>query len=48
MFNEELGCANRAMFVVDTDGAVSATFSSPDLGTPRAKAEYDQALAKVS
>src|SRR6187551_33747 len=47
VFNEALGCANRATFVLDKDGVVSSTFSSPDLGTPRAKAEYDEALAKV-
>src|SRR4051795_3211780 len=46
-FNEALGCANRATFVLDKDGVVSSTFSSPDLGTPRAKAEYEEALAKV-
>ena len=28
--------------------SISSTFASPDLGTPRAKAEYDDALAKVS
>ena len=43
-----LGCANRATFVLDKDGVVSSTFSSPDLGTPRAKAEYDAALAEVA
>jgi mycoredoxin-dependent peroxiredoxin len=47
VFNETLGCANRATFVLDKDGVVSSTFASPDLGTPRAKAEYDDALAKV-
>ena len=47
VFNEALGCANRATFVLDKDGVVSSTFSSPDLGTPRAKAEYEQALAQV-
>jgi peroxiredoxin len=48
VFNEALGCANRATFVLDKDGVVSSTFSSPDLGTPRAKEEYDSALAKVT
>ena len=48
VFNEALGCANRATFVLDKDGVVTSTFSSPDLGTPRAKAEYEDALAKVS
>lgn len=48
VFNESLGCANRATFVIDADGRISSTFSSPDLGTPRAKAEYEAALAEVS
>jgi mycoredoxin-dependent peroxiredoxin len=47
VFNEALGCANRATFVLDKDGVVSSTFSSPDLGTPRAKAEYEAALDRV-
>ena len=41
VFNDALGCANRATFVLDAEGVVSSTFSSPDLGTPRAKAEYE-------
>ena len=48
VFNEQMGCANRATFVLDKDGVVSSTFASPDLGTPRAKAEYEDALARVS
>ena len=47
VFNDALGCANRATFVLDAEGKVTSTFSSPDLGTPRAKAEYDAALAAV-
>jgi peroxiredoxin len=47
VFNEELGCANRATFVIDKEGKVVATFSSPNLGTPRARAEYEDALAKL-
>ena len=34
-------------FVLDRQGIVSSTFSSPDLGTPRAKSEYEDALAQV-
>jgi peroxiredoxin len=48
VFNEDLGCANRATFVLDKDGVISSTFSSPNLGTPRAKEEYEAALAMVS
>jgi mycoredoxin-dependent peroxiredoxin len=48
VFNDALGCANRATFVIDKDGKVVDTFSSPDLGTPRAREEYAAALAKLS
>ena len=48
VFNEKLGCANRATFVVDTDGKVVDTFQSANLATPRERAEYDAALAKLS
>jgi peroxiredoxin (alkyl hydroperoxide reductase subunit C) len=48
VFNEKLGCANRATFVIDTDGNIVDTFASPDLGTPRERAEYKAALAKLS
>lgn len=45
VFNEQLGCANRHSFVIDTSGKVVATFASADLRTARDKAEYDKALA---
>ena len=48
VFNEQLGCANRATFVVDTGGTVVDTFASENLGTPRQRAEYAAALAKLS
>jgi peroxiredoxin len=48
IFNEDLGCANRATFVIDKAGKVVDTFSSANLGTPRERAEYDAALAKLS
>jgi len=48
VFNEQLGCANRATFVIDTDGKVVDTFASANLGTPRERAEYEAALAKLS
>ena len=47
VFNEKLGCANRATFVIDRSGTVVDTFSTPDLGTPRTRAEYEAALAKL-
>lgn len=48
VFNEQLGCANRATFVIDTDGKVVDTFASENLGTPRERDAYVAALAKLS
>jgi peroxiredoxin (alkyl hydroperoxide reductase subunit C) len=47
VFNEVLGCANRATFVIDKEGVVVDAFSSGDLGTPRGHLEYAAALAKL-
>lgn len=47
VFNEDLGCANRATFVIDRNGVVVDTFASPNLGTPRDHAAYQAALAKL-
>jgi peroxiredoxin len=47
VFNEALGCANRATFIVDRDGKIVDTFESPDLATPREKARYEEALANL-
>ena len=47
VFNEALGCANRATFVIDKAGTVVDVFESPNLGTPRDKAAYTAALAKL-
>jgi peroxiredoxin len=47
VFNEQLGCANRATFVIDKQGVVVDIFESPNLGTPREKASYAAALAKL-
>jgi peroxiredoxin (alkyl hydroperoxide reductase subunit C) len=47
VFNEQLGAAMRGTFVIDRHGILVATFVSPDLGTPRAKASYAEALAKL-
>ena len=47
VFNEALGCANRATFLVGSDGTVVDTFSTDSLGTPREKSRYDEALAKL-
>ena len=48
VFNEQLGCANRGTFVIDRDGKVAAKFESAGLASPRAREDYEQALAKVT
>jgi mycoredoxin-dependent peroxiredoxin len=48
VFNEALGCANRATFVIDKDGKITATFATDNLGTPREQSAYDDALALLS
>jgi mycoredoxin-dependent peroxiredoxin len=47
VFNEALGCANRATFLIGTDGTVVDTFASDDLGTARPKERYEEALARL-
>jgi mycoredoxin-dependent peroxiredoxin len=47
VFNEQLGAANRATFVIDKQGTIVDVFESPNLGTPREKAAYEAALAKL-
>lgn len=47
VFNDALGCANRATFVIDKTGTVAARFESPDLATPRDLERYREALAKL-
>jgi mycoredoxin-dependent peroxiredoxin len=48
VFNEDLGAAMRASFVIGTDGKIAAKFASANLGTPRTKEDYEAALAEVS
>jgi peroxiredoxin len=47
VFNGERGCANRQTFVIGKDGRVVRTFASADLGTPRAREEYQAALERL-
>jgi peroxiredoxin (alkyl hydroperoxide reductase subunit C) len=47
VFNDALGCANRATFVIDKDGKVVDTFATDNLGTPREKSRYEEAIAKL-
>jgi peroxiredoxin (alkyl hydroperoxide reductase subunit C) len=47
VFNEERGCANRATFVIGTDGTIVDVFETESLGVAREKARYHEALAKL-
>lgn len=47
VFNDAIGAANRGTFVIDKSGKVADTFASPDLGTARPAARYEEALAKL-
>jgi peroxiredoxin len=46
-FNEALGCAERATFVIDRDGKVVDTFRSGGLGEARPFESYTAALGKL-
>ena len=47
IFNEAIGCANRATFLIGTDGTVVDAFATESLGTAREKARYVEAIAKL-
>jgi len=47
VFNEAVGCANRATFLIDRDGKVVDAFASADLGTARPADRYEEALTKL-
>ena len=47
VFNEKIGAAIRATFVLDGDGIVRDVIASPDLGTPREFDEYTRVLAGI-
>lgn len=47
VFNDKLGCANRATFLIDTSGKIVDSFDTPDLGTARTMDRYKEALAKL-
>jgi peroxiredoxin len=47
VFNEAVGCANRATFLIGTDGTVVDTFATDSLGTAREQDRYAEALAKL-
>jgi peroxiredoxin len=47
VFNEELGCAIRATFVIGRDGVIVDEFRTESLGEARAASRYTEALAKL-
>jgi peroxiredoxin len=47
VFNDAVGCANRATFLINADGVVVDAFATSDLGTAREKSRYTEALEKL-
>lgn len=47
VFNEVVGCANRATFLIGVDGTVVDAFATDNLGTAREAERYAEALAKL-
>jgi len=47
VFNDVLGCANRATFLIDRDGKVVDTFATDSIGTTREASRYAEALTKL-
>lgn len=47
VFNEQLGCAIRATFVIDKNGVVADEFHTDSLGTAREADRYREAIAKL-
>jgi peroxiredoxin len=47
VFNDALGCANRATFVIDKEGTIVDVFETESLGVAREKSRYQEALAKL-
>ena len=47
VFNEQLGCAIRATFLIDQDGIVVDEFRTDSLGEARSAERYGEALAKL-
>jgi peroxiredoxin len=47
VFNEQLGCAIRATFLIDKKGIIVDEFQTDSLGTARDPERYSAALAKL-
>jgi alkyl hydroperoxide reductase subunit AhpC len=47
VFNDQLGCAIRATFLIDKSGTIIDKFSTDSLGTARDPERYAASLAKL-
>jgi peroxiredoxin len=47
VFNEDLGCAIRATFLIDKDGKIADEFRTDSLGEARTAERYTEALATL-
>ena len=47
VFNEALGCAIRATFLIDKDGKIVDEFHTDALSTAREATRYEEAIAKL-
>ena len=47
VFKDDVGCAERATFLIGKDGVVVDTFRTDSLGTARERDRYSEALAKL-
>lgn len=47
VFNDALGCANRGTFLISKVGVIVDAFATDNLGTPRERSRYEEAVAKL-
>ncbi len=47
VFNDQVGCAMRATFVISKDGTIVDSFATDSIGTAREYERYTEALAKL-
>ena len=47
VFNDAVGCANRATFLIDKNGTIVDEFETDNLGTAREKDRYTAAVSKL-
>lgn len=47
VFNDQVGCAMRATFLIDREGVIVDEFATDSIGTAREQDRYIEALAKL-